>query len=122
MASVVFFLRCERIPHRTQSADLLADNHRFFAELLKMVKLGNFTLRLAQCRRGRKSLGDRLARHLSRQPMIGTMAGIIRFGAVAGGFSALAGSRCNRAPPKVAETGDPAQNLGFLFFERGKSV
>jgi hypothetical protein len=82
---------------------LLTHLNNLFAEILKVMKLLYLTLCFSQ-RRGRSErFRDRLALYLPRQPEIRSMAGTSRFGTVAGGFAAFAGSRRDRTSPQISD-------------------
>jgi hypothetical protein len=80
------------------------------------MKLGHLLLRLAQRRRRLKSLRGGLACYPPRQAEIGTMAGIAAFGAMAVGFTALAGRGIDGAAPEITDGRKLAEQIAFLGF------
>ena len=80
------------------------------------MKLGHLLLRLAQRRRGIKGFRSGLASYPPRQAEIGTMAGVASFGAVAVGFTALAGSGGDGPAPKITDSGKLAEQIAFFGF------
>jgi hypothetical protein len=84
--------------------------------------LGYLLLRLAQRRRGSKRFRGGLACHPARQTEIGTMAGVAAFGAVAVGFTALAGSGGDGAAPEITDACQLAEQTAFLGFQLRQRV
>ncbi len=80
------------------------------------MKLGHLVLRLAQRRRGFKGFCGGLACYPPRQAEIGTMAGVAAFGAMAVGFTALAGSGGDGSAPEITDGRKLAEQIAFLGF------
>jgi len=99
--------------------DLFVDANQVVTELLQPVKLGNFLLRFAQCGGAREGFGHGFAGHSSRQPELGIMTWIIRFGAMAGRFAAAPDDRRDRTGPQISQTEELLQKLGPIRFQGG---
>ena len=69
----------------------------------------HFSLRLAQTERRSKSLRHRLARQLSGEAEVGSMAGIIGLGTVTSGLAAFARGRGDGTTAKISQIGDMAK-------------
>jgi hypothetical protein len=86
------------------------------------MKLDYLLLRLAQRHRGIKGFRCGLACHPPRQAEIGTMAGVAAFGAVAVGFTALAGSGGDGPAPEITDGRKLAEQITLLGFQLRQRV
>jgi len=83
---------------------------------LKALVLGDLGLRFLEGGGRSERFGDGFAIHFASQTQLRVVSRIIRFGAMASGFSAAAGDGANRARTQIAEAGDLAQDLGAVCF------
>lgn len=81
------------------------------------MKLSYLLLRLAPRGGGFKGFRGGLASHPPSKAEIGTMAGIAAFGAVAVGFTAVAGSDGDGPAPEVTDGRKLAEQIAFLGFQ-----
>jgi hypothetical protein len=78
------------------------------------MKLGDLLLRLAQGRRGSKGFRGSLTCYPSCQTEIGTVARVAASGAMAVGFTALAGSGRDGTAPEITDGRKLSEQIAFL--------
>src|SRR5579884_425994 len=107
---------------RAQPTDLLIDGHQLLAESLKAVKLVDFLLGLTQGGRIGKGFGHRLASHSPSEAELGIVAGIVRFGAMAGRLATAPDGGGDGAGAQIAQTKKLFQDAGALGLEHREIV
>jgi hypothetical protein len=107
---------------RPQRADFFVDADQVLAELLETMEFGDLLLRLAKRGRIGKGLCHRLSSHSASETELGIMAGIVRFGAMAGRFTATPDNGCYRTGPKISQAQELVQELGSVSLKDRKSI
>src|SRR5580700_5785916 len=99
------------------AADLLVDRDSFCAEFMEAMVLIDFGLCLAPGGRRRKRFGDCFSIDFTCQPNLGIVSRIVRFGAVAGRFSAAASDSTDRTRAQIAEGSEMTKDFGAFGFQ-----
>ena len=107
---------------RTQLANLLIEANQLGAEFLESMKLSDFLLRFAQGNGIGERFGNRLTRRPTGQPELRIVAGVARFGAMAGGLTAAPHNGGDRTGSQIAQPEELMQELGASGFENSEIV
>src|SRR5438067_13684643 len=102
---------------RAKGTDPLVDADQGLAELLEAMELGDLLLRLAQGGGIGIGLGHAFARHSSCQTELWVVTGVVRFGAMAGRFTAAPHYGRDRTGPEIAKAEKFFQKSGSLRFK-----
>src|SRR6516225_44182 len=122
IACAVFFLRRERLFHRTRAADSFVHRQQRLAELPKAMERIHLALRLAQCGRRGKAFADGFSVFLAGQAEVRTVTRLAGLMTMAIRFSTTALDGGDGATAKVTEMENLRQDLGTLLFEGGEGI
>src|ERR1700722_7607768 len=107
---------------RAKSTDPFVDADQFLAEFLIAMELGNLLLRLAKGGGVREGFGHTFARHSSGQTELRIVAGVVRPGAMTGGFPAAAHHGRDGPRPEITKAEEFFKEFGSLRFKSFEGV
>jgi hypothetical protein len=102
--------------------DLLVDRDQFHAQFPEPMVLIDFRLGFAPCGGGRKRLGDGLAVNFAGQANLRVVTRVVRFGAMAGRFSAPASDGADRTRAQIAKASELMKDFAAFGFQLLESI
>lgn len=105
-----------------QLADLFVEGDQILAERLKTMELSDLVLRFSKRGWIGKGLRHGFSAHPASEAELGIMTRIVRFGAMAGWFTAAADNGGNRTGPKITQMEELVEEPGSVGLEGREGI